>query len=84
MLIPKTRLVREFNSSIDDGVFIKEIAEHAKSLLTVGRISDSNLGFGFNVTMGKPQTVRGLLFPETSLDTVSNTEGLNKVKELIE
>ncbi len=84
MIIPKVRLVRATESILDDGKFITELAEHAKSLLTEGTISNTNLGFGFNITIGKPKTLQQLLFPESELTPRHNQDGINKVKELIE
>ncbi len=83
MIIPKVRLIRTTESTLNGGKFIEELAEHARGLLKEGRISDTNLGFGFNITIGKPKTLQGLLFPESELTATRNQEGLDKVKELI-
>lgn len=82
MFVPKIKLVREVDTLFDENRLIQDMAERARNLLKTGTIEDSGLGYGFNVRMGKPKTVRELLYPTTSWNK-PDSETTQKLKDII-
>jgi hypothetical protein len=83
MLNVKFKLVRQYDEPFTKDRLLKDMVDRIKSNISDGRVLDDTLGFGFTVETGKPATLKNYLYHQSALTPVSDAEGLDKVRNLV-
>lgn len=84
MIRLKYKFVRDFDEIFNEQRLIDDIVKGIQERLSKeGRVIEDNLGYGFRIEFGKPQTLRELLHPSSYWDSKPSLGNMERLREII-